>query len=151
MIMYIINSKSRNVLFLFIGLISLFYINLGVEEVNATVSNDDEDEDQTKNETAILNNEISLYDCDEGNIGNPDSAAVRLFSTLNKYNESVNYNKLNGKGNTAVKEVKINVKVPLEDAIDDVDQISIIGMVRGEYKLETINAKEALEKQGNNN
>jgi hypothetical protein len=235
--MYIINSKSRNVLFLFIGLISLFYINLGVEEVNATVSNDDEDEDQTKNDkemmnlkiklnlnnidqniqrikivsfvngevkeqyvdlvqeknkiknnimtinmqfpksndvssiiatdqyfvcgyavndntknqTAILNNEISLYDCDEGNIGNPDSATVRLFSTLNKYNESVNYNKLNGKGNTAVKEVKINVKVPLEDAIDDVDQISIIGMVRGEYKLETINAKEALEKQGNNN
>ena len=93
---------------------------------------------------------FSLYDCDEGNIGNPDSATARLFSTLNKFNDSVNYNKINGNGNPAAKEVKINVKVPLDDAIDDVDQISVVGMVRGEYKVEIINAKEALEKQGDN-
>ena len=103
------------------------------------------------NKTAISNNEISLYDCDEGNIGNPDSATAHLFSTLNKFTESVNYNKINGNKDPLAKEVKINVKVPLEDAIDDVDQISVIGMVRGEYKVETINAKESLEKQGNNN
>ena len=107
--------------------------------------------DNIKNQTAISNNQISIYDCDEGNIGNPDSATSRLFSTLNKFNDSINYNKLNGNGNPAAKEVKINVKVPLDDAIDDVDQISVIGMVRGEYKVETINAKEALEKQGDNN
>ena len=39
----------------------------------------------------------------------------------------------------------------MDDAIDDVDHISVIGMVRGEYKVEIINAKEALEKQGDNN
>jgi hypothetical protein len=106
--------------------------------------------DNTKNQTTISNNEISLYDCDEGNIGNPDSATAKLFSALNKYNESVNYNKLNGQGNPGAKEVKINVKVPLDDASGD-HQISVIGMVRGEYKVEILNAKEALEKQSNNN
>jgi len=104
-----------------------------------------------KNQTAISNNEVSLYDCDEGNIGSSDSATAKLFSTLNKFNESVNYNKLSEKGNTGAKEVKIHVKVPLEDAIDDVDQISVVGMVRGEYKVEILNAKDALEKQGDKN
>jgi len=104
-----------------------------------------------KNQTAISNNEVSLYDCDEGNIGSPDSATAKLFSTLNKFNASVNYNKLSGKDNTGTKEVKIHVKVPLEDAIDDVDQISVVGMVRGEYKVEILNAKDALEKQGDKN
>ncbi len=104
-----------------------------------------------KNQTAISNNEVSLYDCDEGNIGSSDSATAKLFSTLNKFNESVNYNKLSGKDNTGAKEVKIHVKVPLEDAIDDVDQISVVGMTRGEYKVEILNAKDALEKQGDNN
>ena len=49
-------------------------------------------------------------------------SATQLFSTLNKFNESVNYNKLSGKDNTGAKEVKIHVKVPLEDAIDDVNK-----------------------------
>ncbi len=104
-----------------------------------------------KNQTAISNNEVSLYDCDEGNIGSSDSATAKLFSALNKFNESVNYNKLSGKDNTGAKEVKIHVKVPLEDTIDDVDQISVVGMTRGEYKVEILNAKDALEKQGDNN
>lgn len=101
--------------------------------------------------TISNNNQISLYDCDEGNIGSSDSSTAHLFNTLNKFNESVYYNTINGgKGNPVAKEVKINVKVPLEDAIDDVDQISVVGMVGGQYKVETIDAKEALEKQGDN-
>ena len=107
--------------------------------------------DKIMNQKDISNIGISLYDCDEGNIGFADSATAHLFYTLNKFTESVNYNKINGNKDPLAKEVKINVKVPLEDAIDDVDQISVVGMVRGEYKVETINAKEALEKQGNNN
>ena len=107
--------------------------------------------DKIMNQKDISNIGISLYDCDEGNIGSADSATAHLFYTLNKFTESVNYNKINGNKDPLAKEVKINVKVPLEDAIDDVDQISVVGMVRGEYKVETINAKEALEKQGNNN
>jgi hypothetical protein len=99
--------------------------------------------------TISHNSQISLYDCDEGNIGSSDSSTAHLFNTLNKFNESFYYNTSNvGKGNPVAKEVKINVKVPLEDAIDDVDKISVVGMVGGQYKVETIDAKESLEKQG---
>lgn len=107
--------------------------------------------DKIMNQKNISNIGISIYDCDEGNIGSADSSTAHLFSTLNKFTESVTYNKINGNKDPLAKEVKINVKVPLEDAIDDVDQINVVGMVRGEYKVETINAKEALEKQGDNN
>lgn len=105
------------------------------------------------NDKMITQKDISLYDCDEGDIVSADSSIVRLFgSTLNKFNESVNDNKINGQEkNPLAKEVKINVKVPLEDAIDDVDLISVIGMIKGKYKLEIIDAKEALEKQKDNN
>ena len=92
---------------------------------------------------------ISFYDCDEGNIGSADSATAHLFNTLNKYNESVNFYKLNGEGkNPLAKEVKLNIKVPLEDA-GDAGQINVVGMVGGEYKVETINVEEALDKQKN--
>jgi len=94
---------------------------------------------------------ISFYDCDEGNIGSADSASAHLFNTLNKYNESVNFYKLNGEGkNPLAKEVKINIKVPLADA-GDAGQINVVGMIGGEYKVETINVKEALDKQTDNN
>ena len=92
---------------------------------------------------------ISFYDCDEGNIGSADSATAHLFKTLNKYNESVNFYKLNGVGkNSLAKEVKLNIKVPMADA-GDAGQINVIGMVGGEYKVETINVEEALDKQKN--
>ncbi len=94
---------------------------------------------------------VSFYDCDEGNIGSADSATAHLFNTLNKYNESVNFYKLNGEGkNPLAKEVKINIKVPLADA-GDAGQINVVGMIGGEYKVETINVEEALDKQNNNN
>ena len=102
----------------------------------------------------ILNQEgITLYDCDEGDILSADSSTARLFSTLNKFEKSkgISSNTTKGNADPLAKEVKINVKVPLEDAIDDVDLISMIGMVRGEYNLEILDAKEALEKQQDNN
>jgi hypothetical protein len=102
----------------------------------------------------IINQEnIMLYDCDEGDILSADSSTARLFSTLNKFEKSkgISSNTTKGNADPLAKEVKINVKVPLEDAIDDVDLISMIGMVRGEYNLEILDAKEALEKQQDNN
>jgi hypothetical protein len=95
---------------------------------------------------------VSFYDCDEGNIGSTDSNTAHLFYTLNKFNESVNYNKISGEGkNPLATEVKINVKVPLEDAKGDADKINVVGMIGGEYKVETINVEQALENQQDNN
>jgi hypothetical protein len=116
------------------------------------------------NDKMINQKDISLYDCDEGDIVSADLSTSRLFgSTLNKFvksqfvksqfekNKGINGNTTNGNVDTLAKEVKINVKVPLADAIDDVGLISVIGMIKGEYKLEILDAKEALEKQKDNN
>ena len=108
--------------------------------------------DKIPNQKNVSNNEVSFYDCDEGNIGSTDSNTAHLFYTLNKFNESVNYNKISGQGkNPLAKEVKINVKVPLEDAKGDADKINVIGMIGGEYKVKTINVEQALDNQENNN
>ena len=108
--------------------------------------------DKISKQNNIANSGISFYDCDEGNIGSPDSTTAHLFYTLNKFNESVNYNKLSGQGkNPLAKEVKINVKVPLEDAKGDADKINVVGMIGGQYKVETINVEQALDKQKDGN
>jgi hypothetical protein len=108
--------------------------------------------DKVPNQKNVPNSGVSFYDCDEGNIGSTDSNTAHLFYTLNKFNESVNYNKISGQGkNPLAKEVKINVKVPLEDAKGDADKINVIGMIGGEYKVETINVEQALDNQENNN
>ena len=108
--------------------------------------------DKNSKQNNIANSGISFYDCDEGNIGSPDSNTAHLFYTLNKFNESVNYNKVSGQGkNPLAKEVKINVKVPLEDAKGDADKINVVGMIGGQYKVETINVEQALDKQKDGN
>jgi hypothetical protein len=101
----------------------------------------------------IINQDITFYDCDEGDILSADSSTARLFSTLNKFEKSkgISTNAKLGNTDTLVKEVKINAKVPLQDAVDDVDLISVIGMIRGEYNLDILDAKAALEKQKDNN
>jgi hypothetical protein len=111
------------------------------------------------NDTTTKQKNISLYDCDEGDIVSTDSSIARLFgSQLNKFNASKASLKeweisgsTSGNVDPLAKEVKINVKVPLQDAIDDMDLISVIGMIKGEYKVEILDPKEALENQKDNN
>lgn len=91
------------------------------------------------------NNQIPIFDCDEGNIGSTDKNSAKLFYALNKYNESINLNKLNIKSDNTANEVKLNAKIPLYDKTDEVDQINVVAMVRGEYEIKTINAKEELQ------
>lgn len=99
----------------------------------------------------IQNTEIPIFDCDEGNIGSTDKNSAKLFYALNKFNESINLNKLNSKVDNTAKEVKLNAKIPLYDKTDEVDQINVVAMVRGEYEVKTINAKEELEKLDDKN
>ena len=61
-------------------------------------------------------------------------------------------NKVSGEGkNPLANEVKINVKVPLEDAKGDADKINVVEMIGGQYKVETINVEQALDKQNDGN
>ena len=45
----------------------------------------------------------------------------------------------------------MNVKVPLEDAKVDADRINVVGMIGGQYKVETINVEQVLDKQDDGN
>ena len=102
-ITFAINSKLDSLHF-YPFLISNSYNTLPIFDINSPC--------KTLSLFATSIYKTQIYDCDEGNIGSSDSASAKLFSTLNKFNKSVNYNKLSGKGNTGAKEVKIHVKVP---------------------------------------
>ena len=93
----------------------------------------------------VQNTEIPVFDCDEGNIVSTDKNSAKLFYALNKYNQGVNLNKLNSNADNTAKEVKLLAKIPLYDKTDDIDQINVVAMVRGEYEVKTINAKEELQ------
>jgi hypothetical protein len=117
------------------------------------------------NDDSTIDTNVSfpLYDCDEGNIGLSTSKdTVTLFSTMKKYGESkAKYS--TSKTFHATKEqktkeadidndsekVKITINVPISDA-KDIEDMKVVSMVKGEYKIKTIDVQKAL-KNGNIN
>ena len=99
---------------------------------------------------------IPLYDCDEGNIGTSTTKdTVTLFSTMKKYGESkafytANQNTKPADISNPTKEVKITINVPIYDA-KDIDDMNVIAMVKGDYKIKTIDVQNELEENGNTN
>ncbi|MGD1836888.1 MAG: hypothetical protein ACPKPY_02365 [Nitrososphaeraceae archaeon] len=99
------------------------------------------------NENSISTiNEISLYDCDEGNIGDTNKDSVNLFYTLKKYDKSLSYYNLN-KGINDLDEtnndIKIIIKVPIYDS-KDIELMNVVAMIRGEYQIKTIDVDDEL-------
>jgi hypothetical protein len=97
---------------------------------------------------------IKPYDCDEAEtIEDADQTTARLFSTMKKYQKSVDLNTLNTKGNVSTKgiedsdEVKITVITPIYDQ-KDVEFLTVIAMVKGEYQIKTVNIEDELKKAG---
>ena len=95
---------------------------------------------------------IKPYDCDEAEtIDGADQTTARLFSTMNKYQKSVDLNTLNTKGNVSTKgnedsdEVKITVTTPIYDQ-KDVEFLTVIAMVKGEYQIKTVDIENELKK-----
>jgi hypothetical protein len=107
----------------------------------------------------VVNDFFPVYDCDEGNIGLSTSKdTVKLFSTMKKYSESkAKYNASKTffatKQNTKeanlpeLEQVKITINVPISDA-KDIEDMKVVSMVKGEYKIKTIDVQKAL-KDGN--
>jgi hypothetical protein len=105
------------------------------------------DSNRTKDVTA--SSTIPFYDCDEGNIGkSTTNDIVTLFSTMKKYSESKIYYTTNQNKAAAVKsspnEVKITINVPVYDA-KDIDDMNVVAMVKGEYKIKTVDVQKALK------
>ena len=99
-------------------------------------------------QTKLANNysAIRTYDCDEGQtIEGTDSSTARLFSTMMKFQKSLELNKLPAKGNQQSGDVKIAVITPIYDQ-KDVDLLNVIAMVRGEYQIKTVNIEDEMKK-----
>jgi hypothetical protein len=73
-----------------------------------------------------------------------DVVTARLFSTLSKYQKSIELDKLNIKDNKSSDEVKINVITPIYDQ-KDVDILTVIVMVRGEYQIKRVNINDEVK------
>ena len=101
----------------------------------------------------ILNNtaNLSVYDCDEGNIGtSTTSDSVKLFSTMKKYHDSNTFYKTqkNLINDQISGKIKILVHVPLFDA-KDIDDLTVVGMIKGEYNLLTLDVQNELGNEEN--
>ena len=107
---------------------------------------------QNSKESIQSNNysKIKPYDCDEGQtIEDADQTTARLFSTMKKYQKSVDLNTLSTKGNENSDEVKITVITPIYDQ-KDVEFLTVIATVKGEYQIKRVNIDDELKKAGGN-
>ncbi|MGE5822052.1 MAG: hypothetical protein ACM31M_05655 [Nitrososphaerota archaeon] len=95
---------------------------------------------------------LPIYDCDEGNIGlSTDADTVTLFSTMKKYSESNAFYKTRQSSidDQIPEKIKITIKVPVYDA-KDIEHMNVVGMIKGEYQIKTINVQDELNKASKN-
>ena len=93
---------------------------------------------------------LPIYDCDEGNIGlSTQKDTVKLFFTMKKYNESNTFykTKLNSLDDQSPEKIKITINVPVYDA-KDIEDMNVVGMIKGEYQIKTINVQDELNNEG---
>ncbi|MFB5599576.1 MAG: hypothetical protein ACE5SW_05040 [Nitrososphaeraceae archaeon] len=94
---------------------------------------------------------IGIYDCDESMTSeDTDEVNARLFSTLGKFQKSTDLTSLNEKENEETDKVSIEIITPIYDQ-KDVDYLTVIAMVRGEYQIKTINISDELKKTDKKN
>ena len=92
---------------------------------------------------------LTLYDCDEGNISltSIDKDTVKLFYTLKKFSESNVLYKTNSQSSTKEnpKEVKLRIDVPIHDN-KKINDMYLVAMIKGEYQIKKIDAQQEIEK-----
>jgi hypothetical protein len=94
------------------------------------------------------NTSAITYDCDEGQtVKGADVSMGRLFNTMTKFQKTLELRQLAQKGNQDSGDVKITVVTPIYDQTD-VDLLTVIAMVKGEYQLKTVNIENELKKAG---
>src|SRR5688500_1698930 len=83
---------------------------------------------------------LTLYDCDEGNIGltTTDKDSVKLFYTLKKFSESnVLYKTKSSPSsstNASANEVKLRIDVPIHDN-KNIKDMYVVAMIKGEHQI----------------
>src|SRR5688572_18648385 len=99
--------------------------------------------------TANTKSNLTLYDCDEGNISltSTDKDTVKLFYTLKKFSESNALYNTNNPSTTkdTPKEVKLRIDVPIHDN-KKINDMYVVAMIKGEYQIKKIDAQQEIEK-----
>jgi hypothetical protein len=104
-----------------------------------------------KLKAANTKSNLTLYDCDEGNISltSTDIDTVKLFYTLKKFSESNTLYKTNVNPSSGTKitpkEVKLRIDVPIHDN-KKINDMYIVAMIKGEYQIKTIDAQNEIKK-----
>ena len=94
---------------------------------------------------------LTLYDCDEGNISltSTDIDTVKLFYTLKKFSESNTLYKTNvspsGNIKETPKEVSLRIDVPIHDN-KKINDMYLVAMIKGEYQIKKIDAQNEIKK-----
>ena len=94
---------------------------------------------------------LTLYDCDEGNISltSTDIDTVKLFYTLKKFSESNTLYKANvspsGNIKETPKEVSLRIDVPIHDN-KKINDMYLVAMIKGEYQIKKIDAQNEIKK-----
>jgi hypothetical protein len=94
---------------------------------------------------------LTLYDCDEGNISltSTDKDTVKLFYTLKKFSESNTLYKTSGSTSCSTKEtpkeVNLRIDVPIHDN-KKINDMYLVAMIKGEYQIKKIDAQNEIEK-----
>jgi hypothetical protein len=100
------------------------------------------------------NNQPMPYDCNEGGIASTTKDSIGLFSTMNKFSESLSLYQASNKipssspsANNGNKEVKITLLNPLDaKTIKDLDNVQFTAMVKGEYQIKKMDIKNEIKK-----
>src|SRR5215208_4571129 len=96
------------------------------------------------------NNNISAitYDCDEGQtVKGKDMSMGRLFNTMKKFQKTLELSQSAQISNQDFDDLKITVITPIYDQTD-VEFLTVIAMVKGEYQVKTVNIEDELKKAG---
>jgi hypothetical protein len=106
------------------------------------------------NVNSSKNNQPIPYDCNEGGIASTTKDSIGLFSTMNKFSESLSIYQASNKmpssslsANNSNKEVKITLLNPLDaKKIKDLDNVQFTAMVKGEYQIKKMDIKNEIKK-----
>jgi hypothetical protein len=103
---------------------------------------------------------LTLYDCDEGNISltSTDKDTEKLFYTLKKFNKSNIIYKTKSSSSQFItkenpKEIKLRIDVPIHDN-KKINDMFVVAMIKGETQIKKINVQNEIEngdKQSNSN
>jgi hypothetical protein len=95
---------------------------------------------------------LTLYDCDEGNISltSTDKDSVKLFFTLKKFNKSnIIYKTKSGNSQFITKEnpkeIKLRIDVPIHDN-KNINDMFVVAMIKGEYQIKQIDVQNEIAK-----